>query len=98
MAKLHALVAEGYFENYGSENYLIGIYDDLDKLNKAQDDYVELIKKENFCPGKSDENIRSWYTKVLEVELNETHPLSKTESQWTDYELINDLYIGGYEE
>ena len=44
MAKVYALVAEGYFENYGSETYLIGIYDDLDKLTKAQDEYFELIK------------------------------------------------------
>lgn len=43
---LFAVVAEGYYEQYGSRKYCIGIYDTKELAEKAADEYYELVKHE----------------------------------------------------
>ena len=80
--KLYVLVADGWTHDYGSENYLVGVYD-----NKSDAETVEQQIKD------LDRDIG---TDIIEIDLNTTHPLTKDDSFMSDY--INDLYIGGYVE
>lgn len=88
MAKVYPLIVEGFFYGDDTERYLVGIYDNLDDAIQAQDDYVELLKKENVHPGASDKNIRSLYTKVLEVEEAYMSRGYIIKHDGMDYELI----------
>ena len=43
---LFAVIAEGYYEQYGSRKYCIGIYDTRELAEKAANEYYELVKHE----------------------------------------------------
>ena len=86
--KLYVLVADGYTGDYGSENYLVGVYDN------REDAELNLAKVEKLHGDYPVE------ASILEVELNTTYPLTKEESMYPTLDLGfgNDLYIGGYVE
>ena len=62
--KLYVLTVDGYTESYGSNLFLVGVFDSLKKAKEAQDSLDDEIRQ---------------YASIDEVLLNENVPLTKDE-------------------
>lgn len=71
--KLYVVTEDGYKRAYGSEIYLIGVFDKRPKID--------------------DPNV-----KITEVKLNKEYPLHPSKYFWSNNNLENDKYLGGYYE
>ena len=62
--KLYVLTVDGYTERYGSQVFLVGVFDSMEKAKEAQDSLDDEIRQ---------------YASIDEVLLNENVPLTKDE-------------------
>ena len=64
--KLYVVTADGWTLGYGSELYLVGVFD-------TEEQAVEALDKARKAGA---------YCKIKEINLNEEHPMKKGERKW----------------
>lgn len=86
MSKVYLVIFDGYMDDYGSYNYLLGAYDTKDKAEEAVKTLpVEVRDDDKYCDGR---------VAIYEIEVNKTHEIKKDE--WMGYS--TEFPTGGYAE
>lgn len=102
MGKLYLVTCNGCIEDYGSEIYCVGVFDDEDKAkeaaNNARNVMADIFER---CGYSSVFDFMSYLThgnaiRITEISLNAEYPMIKDDSYLDNCH--NDNYLGGYTE
>jgi hypothetical protein len=92
---LYLVTVEGYYDDYGSSSFSIGVFYSMDKAKEAGVNAAMKINR--FYPELEDsvEAILDNYFDIMEFDLNTVYPVRKVDYDYSQ-RIRTDKYLGGY--